>query len=164
MTDLKDLLGKDDSNMDGAVGGAAKELLDAMKTSSAPNFLQSAIDRISFEIPPMPTHEEVHEYQSAEVFMRSLADEALHWKATIEDGYRTAIIAILHGGIQIDVHSLAQISFHGIRIVGTLNGSPCSLLAHQATVQMLCYAEEIKPDEKRNPIGFIWRDEERTEI
>ena len=67
-----------------------------------------------------------------------------------------AIIAILYGGIQINVKTLSQVSFHGIRIEGELNGAPCTMLAHQSSVQMLCHAVKNEPDSPSRPIGFIW--------
>lgn len=107
-------------------------------------------------IPRTPTQEEINEYQSASVLMMALADEALEWKKRLPENYKPAILAVLYGGIQIHVHSLSQVSFHGIRIGGTMNGAPCSLLAHQSTVQLLCYGEEVNADAPRNPIGFVW--------
>lgn len=104
----------------------------------------------------MATPEELNQYQSAGVFMQSLAEEAMAWQKQLPENYRPAIIAILQGGVQIQVNSLSQVSFHGIRIEGTLNGSPCSLLAHQSTVQMLCFGQEQTEQIKSNPIGFIW--------
>lgn len=103
-----------------------------------------------------PAPEKLNEYQSASVLMQAIADEAVTWRNSLPENFRPAIMAILHGGIQINVESLAQISFHGIRIAGTFNGSPCSMLAHQSTVQLLCYAEEIVENQTKNPIGFIW--------
>jgi len=88
--------------------------------------------------------------------MVALSNEALRWKNELPDKYRPAITAILHGGIQIDINSLSQVSFNGIQIEGTINGSPCSLLAHQSTVQLLCYAVEITEETPSRPIGFIW--------
>jgi hypothetical protein len=67
-------------------------------------------------------------------------------------------MAILHGGVQIHVMKLAQVSFDGIRIEGLLQGNPVTAFAHQSTVQMMCYAMEIKEEKERNPIGFIWQD------
>tara|TARA_R110002049_G_scaffold307135_1_gene506885 strand:+ start:1961 stop:2464 length:504 start_codon:yes stop_codon:yes gene_type:complete len=108
-------------------------------------------------MPEMETQQEINEYQSASVFMKALADSALEWKQSLPEGYVPAILAVLYGGIQINVHNLAQVSFHGIRIQGDFNGSPCTMLAHQSTVQMLCYAQESSPDKPKNPIGFLWQ-------
>lgn len=107
------------------------------------------------------TLEEENQYQSASTFMASIAQEALEWKNSLDEEHIPAIIAILYGGIQIKVNSLSKVSFHGIRIEGELNGSPCAILAHQSTVQMLCHAvKTIKQAEPPRPIGFIWDDQE----
>ncbi len=42
-----------------------------------------------------------------------------------------------------------------IRIEGTMNKMPCMLLAHQSTVQMLCYVEKLPKGEGPRKIGFI---------
>jgi hypothetical protein len=128
----------------------------SMPTISSPEFRMP-------EIPQMPTQEEINEYQSASVLMQALAEEALQWKQRLPENYKPAILAVLYGGIQIHVQTLSQVSFHGIRIEGNMNGAPCSLLAHQSTVQLLCYAEEIKANTPRNPIGFVW-DNNRIEV
>lgn len=112
-----------------------------------------------FEIPEIPTPEEQNHFQSAAILMEALAKEALQWKENLPPNFNPAILAILYGGLQIHVNNLSQVSFHGIRVEGTLNGAPCSVLAHQTTVQLLCYAEEVKPEVVRNPIGFVWGNE-----
>jgi hypothetical protein len=103
-------------------------------------------------------------YQSSAVLMRRLAESITEWRKQLPDQVQPAVLAILHGGLQIRVHRLAQESFHGIRIEGTMNGNPCMLLAHQATVQMLCYVEKIdtnQQEQKPRKIGFIIEGEER---
>jgi hypothetical protein len=32
------------------------------------------------------------------------------------------------------------------------------MFAHQATVQMMCFATEVVKEKEANPIGFIWPD------
>jgi hypothetical protein len=42
-----------------------------------------------------------------------------------------------------------------------MGDSPCSLLAHQDTIQLVCHAiHSMSGDEepRHNPIGFIWPD------
>ncbi|MGH1487770.1 MAG: hypothetical protein ACRBCI_16280, partial [Cellvibrionaceae bacterium] len=104
--------------------------------------------------------EQLNEYRSASAFMQAIANEALMWKNQLPENFRPAILAVLNGGIQIKVHTLSQVSFHGIRIEGELNGGPCSLMAHQSTVQILCYGQEVIAKEEPRPIGFIWPDNE----
>ncbi len=147
---------------------ASQKLMDEMKNMipKIPNFGLADIghNRLTLpEMPKIPSQEEINEYQSASVFMKSLANEALQWKEQLPENYKPAVLAFLYGGVQIHVHTLSQVSFHGIRIEGTMNGSPCSLLTHQSTVQMLCYGEEITEEAPRYPIGFIW-DNNKVEV
>lgn len=115
------------------------------------------------EMPQLPVVAETDRYKSASAFMRALANEAMSWNEQLPDNFQPEILALLPGGLQIKVNVLSQVSFHGIRIDGSLNGSPCSLLGHQNTVQILCYGKEILPDDPKRPIGFIW-DEDSVEV
>lgn len=152
--------------------GKLEELSEAMKPTQAmkdafANLSAKSISERMFSAPQIersfdftqlkiPSQEEVNGYQSASVLMQSLADEALRWQKSVPDGYAPAIIAILYGGIQIEVHTLEKVSFHGIRIGGVMDNFPCAILAHQSTVQMLCCAQKINPDIPKRPIGFMW--------
>lgn len=73
----------------------------------------------------MPTPEEGNHYQSAGVLMKRLANAITQWRGQLPENVQPAIVAILHGGVQIDVTTLAQESFNGIRVEGTVNGVPC---------------------------------------
>jgi hypothetical protein len=102
------------------------------------------------------SHELENEYQSAGALMRRLAHTISEWRRQLPEGVQPALMAIVQGGPQIQIRSLAQEGFHGIRIDGYIDDAPCILLAHQATLQILCYVEEVKPPEKpRRSIGFI---------
>ena len=108
-----------------------------------------------------PSEQEVsNDFRSAGVLMRRLADTVIQWRSQLPEDEQPAITAILNGGIQINVLRLAQESFHGIRIEGTINGSPCMLLSHQSSVQLLCYVEKVEKEEFRRRIGFIIDGEE----
>lgn len=142
---------------------ALQKVMEDMNQALArvPAFEMPAISSPEFRmpvIPRIPTQEEVNKYQSAAILMQVLAEEAQQWKERLPENYKPAILAVLYGGIQIHVNTLSQVSFHGIRVEGTMNGAPCSLLAHQSTVQLLCYAEEVKANTPRNSIGFVWGD------
>lgn len=144
----------------------------AFATDSLMNQLNKIIAKVPNFVPPSVaegeicpisgtcSEEQLNQYRSAAVFLKALAAEAQAWRTKLPENYRPAIMAVLHGGIQVQVHSLAQVSFAGIRIEGSMQGAPCSFLAHQSTVQMLCYAEEILAEEapKKRTIGFIWPD------
>lgn len=99
--------------------------------------------------------------KSAGVLMRSLADTVVEWRQQLPEDQQPAILAILHGGVQIQVERLSQESYHGIRIEGTMNGNPCMVLSHQSTVQLLCFVQKIEKEEFRRRIGFIIDGEEQ---
>jgi len=117
-------------------------------------------------LPALHVPKQVHawqaanEYQSAGVLMRRLADTIVQWREQLPEDEEPAILAVMYGGIQINVERLAQESFHGIRIEGSMNGSPCMLLAHQSTVQMLCFVKKVEMEKPKRRIGFIIDGEE----
>lgn len=115
-------------------------------------------------VPASCSVEDENQYRSAGVLLQALANEARAWHRQLPPEYRPAIVAILHGGLQVQVRTLAQISFDGIRIEGMMGDSPCSLLAHQGTVQLVCFAEHVGDDEEfvKRPIGFIWPDKQEV--
>ncbi len=115
--------------------------------------------------PNVCSREDENEFRSAGVLLEALAIEARAWSEKLPANFRPAIVAILHGGVQVEVRSLAQVSFDGIRIEGTMGEDiPCSMLAHQGTIQLVCYAKELDElgdkelERAKNPIGFIWAD------
>jgi len=118
----------------------------------------SHVEMPQFQGTEIPTEEELNEYRSASIFMKALSNSALEWKESLPEGYAPAILAVLYGGIQIQVKTLSLVSFHGIRIEGMLNGRPCTMLAHQSTIQVLCFAEEVTVEKPKNTIGFVWKD------
>ena len=106
--------------------------------------------------PNVPTFEETNHFQSAGVLLRRLADSVRQWRATLPEDLQPGVLALLNGGVQIEVETLAQESFHGIRIEGRIQGQRCVVLAHQATIQLLCIAQPVQPPEQpRRSIGFI---------
>ena len=113
-------------------------------------------------LPPACTPQKMDEYRSAGVLLEALAAEARAWSAKLPANFRPAIVAILHGGLQVDVRTLAQISFDGIRIEGLLGGNPCAMLAHQNTLQLICHAIIEEDELKHHPIGFIWPDRDEV--
>jgi hypothetical protein len=115
------------------------------------------------QLPSSCTTEQMNEYRSAGVLLEALAAEARAWSEKLPANFRPAIVAILHGGLQVEVRTLAQVSFDGIRIEGLMGGNPCSVLAHQGTVQLMCYAANVDEDEENHhPIGFIWPDRDEV--
>lgn len=94
-------------------------------------------------------------YQSARALLQRLSKTMVDWRKELGDDVQPAILAILNGGLQVEVERMAQESFHGIRIEGLLNGNPCMLLSHQSSVQLLCFVQRIEKEKPRRKIGFI---------
>ncbi len=136
---------------------ADSPLFDAFKSLKASSSKLPDLGLKDFDLPVYvpPTHEETHSYQSAATLMRRLAKTIKQWRSSLPQGIEPAVVALLHGGVQIQVDCLAQEGFHGIRIEGTIDTSPCMVLAHQSTVQLLCYARKVEPEQKARRIGFI---------
>jgi hypothetical protein len=87
--------------------------------------------------------------------VRWLADLVLEWRAQVSADEQPAIVAMLNGGVQLKVERISQESFHAIRIEGTIRDNPCTLLAHPATLQLLCYIEKVEGPGGRRRIGFV---------
>lgn len=155
-------------------GGAAAEQLNLLNNAGATQNLTDYLNRQMVpvpgftppsvqgsdvcQIPSACSQEESNEFRSAGVLLQALAAEARAWSERLPEHFRPAIVAVLHGGLQVEVHELAQVSFDGIRIEGTLGDSPCSILAHQGTVQLICHAARVDEDVEPRPIGFVWPD------
>jgi hypothetical protein len=113
-----------------------------------------------FCVPKAQNLEQQNNFRSASAFIESIANEALVWRDALPEGHSPKVLAFLYGGMSINVKNLTKVSFSGIRIEGDYNGEPCALLAHQSTVQILCYGPKIQPKVKKMPIGFFWDDNE----
>ena len=117
-----------------------------------------------FEIPRVKTEEEKHAYESSGLLIRRLAMTIRMWRQQIEKDAQPVILAMLANGTTVRVARLVQEGHSGIIVDGKVGDSPCLLLAHQATLQLLCYVERIeKPEEKRAPIGFNYQGQEQDD-
>jgi hypothetical protein len=143
-------------------GSSPQHLMDYLNRQMVPvpGFTPPSVQENGLcQIPAACSVEDSNEFRSAGVLLQALAAEARGWAERLPPEYRPAIVAVLHGGLQIEVRTLAQVSFDGIRIEGMMGDSPCSLLAHQGTVQLVCHAVLIGDDEEEHhPIGFVWPD------
>ena len=107
------------------------------------------------QIPPMPTEEEKHAYESSGALIKRLAITIRAWRQQIPQDAQPAILAILANGTAVRVSRLIQEGHNGVIVDGKVDDSPCLVLAHQSTLQLLCYIEHMeKPDRERLPIGF----------
>lgn len=126
--------------------------------------LERAIRMPEIHIPRMPTPEEQHAYESAGALIRRLAVRIRLWQTQIPKDAQPVILAILANGASIRVSRLIQDGHNGIIVEGTLNDSPCMVLAHQGTLQLLCYVEQMqKPEKEKIPIGFQYQGKEQDD-
>ncbi|MEJ7669034.1 MAG: hypothetical protein WKH97_09940 [Casimicrobiaceae bacterium] len=104
-------------------------------------------------VPPIATSADPNE--SAGALLQRVADVVAAWRSQLPSDVQPALIAILQGGTQLEVERLSQEGFHGIRIEGSFEfrkmgktgvtdfgRAACLVMAHQATVQLLCFAKK----------------------
>ena len=138
------------------VGSDALQRLEAQLSKAS----KLDIPKHLFDLPHVepirvPSQKEQNSYQSAGVLVKRLAQTVAQWRSQVSADSQPIVLALLPGGVQINVSLLAEESFHGLRIEGTIDGSPCMLLAHQASVQLLCYVAKVENETARRSIGFI---------
>ena len=150
--------------------GLLDKLNETLKKNEAFNKnLDSYIGaQAKFELPKItpihiPNATEVNSYQSAGALVKRLANSIIEWREALPEDQQPAIHAILSNGLAIEVDCLSEETFHAVRIEGRINGAPCMLLVHQASVQLLCYVQKIEKEDDRRKIGFIL-DGERTDV
>jgi hypothetical protein len=102
----------------------------------------------------IPSPEERDAYQSAASLVDRMARRIDAWKTALPLDQQPAIIAVLPNGLSIRVSVLASDGHHGVVIQGDSQNGPCMLVAHQATLQLLCFVEQVDDEEQRRPIGF----------
>lgn len=93
-----------------------------------------------------------NEHLSAATLIRRLEATIGEWKTKLPDGCQPGMSAILNNGAAIQVSSMSQEGFNGIRIDGYVDGQPCMLLTHQSALQILCYVEQAT--QPARSIGF----------
>ncbi len=132
------------------------------KAQQAYGMTQSGLIIPGYQIPKAQPHPVSHdEHESAGAMLSRLAQTIMEWREALPEDAQPVITAIASGGVQIIVERLAQESFHGVRVEGLMNGSPCMLLAHQANLELLCFIEKVQEAEFRRKIGFIIDGEEK---
>ena len=104
------------------------------------------------DLPPIAISEEPNE--SAGALLQRVADVVAAWRSQLPSDVQPGLLAILQDGSRLEVERLSQEGFHGIRIEGSFEWgkirkiggmeygrAACLVMAHQATVQLLCFAK-----------------------
>lgn len=100
-----------------------------------------------------PSQEEVHSYESSAEMVTRLAARIRAWKKELPADAQPVIIALVEGGVAVDVQSIGAEGHHGLAVQGLMGGKECLLLLHQSSVKLLCYIETAEPNVERK-IGF----------
>lgn len=113
-------------------------------------------DTRSFDFPPPALPERIP-LLDAYVLLQSLHKAVTNWRRELPSDAQPAILAILHGGRQLQVERLSNEGYEHIRIEGRFEASdpPCFVVAHKATVQLLCYVQTITPERPPRDVVFV---------
>jgi hypothetical protein len=115
----------------------------------------------SYRLDP-PTHEEVHEFESAGALLDRLERTLKEWRAKLPANAQPLIEAIVPGGWVVVCEFVEQ-GHNGIAIRGKAGDRDCLLLVHQANLQLLCTIDKLDEQKPRTTIGFIRLGGKRTE-
>lgn len=143
---------------------SGKTAVELMRELAGPTIAMDAFKKLTdfsgpdihARIIPKIQMEKVHDYASARVLLKSLNRYYKDWSAKIENDHQIAIYVILANGAIIRVHRLIEEGFNGIAIEGDIDGAPCLLLLQQSSLQFMCVAEKLEPNQSRKNIGFIF--------
>lgn len=94
-----------------------------------------------------------HRFESAGEFVRRLAHRVQKWRERLPEDEQPVILALLPNGGSIEVWSIGEDGHSSVVVEGSMDGSPCMFISHQAGFQVLCYTQKVEP-EKRRKIGF----------
>lgn len=98
------------------------------------------------DLPKIPTQEEVNKYRSASVFMQAIAEEALLWKDQLPANYKPAILALLYGGVQVQVIYWLRSVFMGYE----LKGHSTAAHVHYSLINQLFRSSVLVKKKQRN--------------
>lgn len=154
----------DDVTPDPDEEGAGKTAVELMRELAGPTIAMDAFKKLTdfrgpdIHVPIIPKiqMEKVHDYASARVLLKSLNRYYEEWSMKIEKDHQIAIYVILANSALIRVNSLIEEGYNGIAIEGDIEGAPCLLLLQQSSLQFMCVAERVEPNQPRRNIGFVF--------
>lgn len=97
--------------------------------------------------------ESQHRFESAGEFVRRLAHRVQKWREQLPEDEQPVILALLPNGNAVQVWSVGEDGHSSVVVEGSMEGSPCMFISHQASFQILCYTQKIEPENRRK-IGF----------
>lgn len=98
--------------------------------------------------------EQKHRFESAGEFITRLAHRVQAWRESLPADQQPYILALLPDGSSVQVLSLAEDGHSSVVVEGLLDETPCMFITHQASLQILCFTQELEEEEVSRPIGF----------
>jgi hypothetical protein len=91
---------------------------------------------------------------SAEKIMVSLAGQIERWKKATPEGRELVITMTTPEGRLMDVTFLKPVGWQAYLAEGNLDGSPCMVVGHIATLALFCSYVEVKDEKAVRSVGF----------
>jgi len=81
----------------------------------------------------------------------------INWRRELPNDAQPAVLAILHGGSQLQVERLLNEGYDHIRIEERFeaNGPACFVVVHKTAAQLLCYVQTVSPERPRQDVVFV---------
>ncbi|NWK57047.1 hypothetical protein HW115_15600 [Verrucomicrobiaceae bacterium N1E253] len=106
------------------------------------------------EILSIMPEEHKHRFESSGEFIRRLAHRVAKWREGLPEDEEPVIFALMSNGDAVLVHTLGEDGHSSVVVEGSLNGTPCMLISHQSSFQILCYTRKIEEEKPARKIGF----------
>jgi hypothetical protein len=104
-------------------------------------------------IPPL-TASEIHSYESAGVLIKRLNQRYKLWVEQLPADVQPVIYVVLANGAVIKVLDFEEEGHNGIAVYGEIEGGPCWVMTHQASLQLIWVGEKVEEASPRRTIGF----------
>lgn len=98
--------------------------------------------------------EQQHRFESAGEFIKRLAHRVQAWRESLPDNQQPYILCLLPDGGSVQILSIAEDGHSSVVVEGLLNDAPCMFISHQASLQIMCFTQELQEEEEPRTIGF----------
>ena len=144
--------------MSSGLGDAQRALREVLETLGA---FQPVREPPAIRRRPRPRPERQPTHDSAAELVHTMSDIVDGWLEDLEPDEQAVIIAILGDQTALRVVEMTAQGHDVVILRGETANGPCMLVAHQATIQLICFIERITPQATRRTIGFNvdWPDE-----
>lgn len=93
--------------------------------------------------------------KSSAALIKAMRQLDLDWKAQLPEDGQLVFYVILMNGLTLELGHITEETYDSVRIQGRdQNNEVYVLIAHQATLQILCQVAKVTPERPRRQIGF----------